>query len=445
MTLPSAPAAGPAIAVIGGGPTGLAAAETLLREGPASVTLYEREAVLGGLCAGAEVGGQACDRFYHVVLPSDRGTLSWIQDLGLGSRLVWSRAGSGFFGRGRLVPLAGAADFLRFPFLTPPQKIRLGWGILRAAAIRDPGVPAASASEPWLRRLFGAAVTGKIWMPLLRSKLGRAAPRASAVFIWASIRRLLNGRRGPGARESWGGLRGGFRGLAAAAADRLRRDGAVIRPGCRVLRLAPLPDGRVRLDSEAGEAVHDAVLLALPGPEASRLLPAGTPAAGLWAGIEHLGLEAACVLLRRGLSPYYVINLLDGSLPFTGIIEATNVLPLEEMAGRHLVYLPRYGLDSEETAGDRQDETGFLAGLKRVFPDLRDEEIVDVRLQRAAHVQAVFPPGPPDPFPPEARRPWPGVFIASSAMITRSPSNVNAALALGRSAARDILAGFSGS
>ncbi len=443
--MPPAPAAGPAVAVIGGGPAGLAAAETLLREGAASVALYEREPVLGGLCAGAEVGGQACDRFYHVVLPSDRETRAWIEGLGLADRLVWSRAGSGFYGRGRLVSFAGAADFLRFPFLTPLQKVRLGWGILRAAGIRDPDVPAAAASEPWLRGLFGAAVTGKIWMPLLRSKLGEAAPRASAVFIWASIRRLLSGRRGPGARESWGGLRGGVRGLTAAAADRLRRDGASIRTGCRALRLEPLSDGRVRLRTEAGESVLDAVLLAIPGPEASQLLPAGTPAVQLWAGLEALGLEEACVLLRRRLSPYYVINLLDEALPFTGIIEATNVLPPEEMGGRHLVYLPRYRLASDGAAGASMDAAGFLAGLKTVFPDLRDEEIVDVRLQRAGHVQVVLPPGPADPFPPESRRPWPGVFIAGSAMITRSPSNINAALELGRRAAREILAGLSGS
>jgi len=435
-----APAPGLAIAVVGGGVTGMAAAETLLREGAAPVTLYERESSLGGLCAGAEIGGLACDRFYHVVLPSDRETLAWIGGLGLADKLVWSRAGSGFYGRGRLVPFAGAADYLRFPFLTWSQKIRLGWGILRAAAIRDSSGPAAASSEAWLRGLFGTAVTGKIWMPLLRSKLGPAAPRASAAFIWASIRRLLSGRRGPAARESWGALRGGVRGLAAAAEDRLRRDGAAIRTGCRVRRLELLADGRIRLETEAGPAFHDAVLLTLPGPEAGRLLPADAPGAKLWSGLEYLGLEAACVLLQRPLSPYYVINLLDESLPFTGIIETTNVLPPEEMAGRHLVYLPKYRPGAEDSAGGGTNPLLLLEGLKTVFPDLRDEEIIDVRLQRAACVQAVLPPGPSDPFPPEARRPLPGVFVANAAMITESPSNMNAALELGREAARRILA-----
>ncbi|MDD8026482.1 MAG: FAD-dependent oxidoreductase [Acidobacteriota bacterium] len=425
------------IAVVGGGVTGLAAAETLRREG-ANVTVYERESRLGGLCSGTEIGGLPCDRFYHVVLPSDLETLAWIRGLGLEDRLVRSAAGSGFYGRGRLVPLATSADFLRFPFLSFPRKIQLGAGILRAALIADPSGPASTAAELWLKRRFGTVVTERIWMPLLRSKLGEAAPRASAAFIWASIRRLMAARRGPAGRESWNGLRGGMRSLMAAAESRLRSDGVAVRTGCAVRRLTPLADNKVRLETGDGVAIHDAVLLTVPGPETSRLLPAGSKGAEFWAGIEYLGVEAVLLLLTRRLSPYYIINLLDESLPFTGIIETTNVLPPEEFGGQHLVYLPKYGSALRGQAGEEATKTSFLAGLKSEFPDLRDDEILDVRIERASGVQPLLPPGPADPFPPETRRPAPGVFVVNTAMITRSPNNMNAALQLGRKAANSL-------
>jgi protoporphyrinogen oxidase len=436
------PAPGPSIAVIGGGVTGLAAAETLRREGNASAVIYERDPALGGLSSGTQIGGLPCDRFYHVVLPSDRETRAWIEDLGLSDRLTWSAAGSGFFGRSRLVPLTGSADFLRFPFLSLPQKMRLGLGLLRAARITDPSGPAAVPARLWLERLFGAAVTKRIWMPLLRSKLGDAAPRASAAFIWASIRRLMSARHGAAGRESWGGLRGGVRGLIAAAETRLRGEGIAVRTACPVRSLESLADGRVALVSEAGRKIYDAVLLTIPGPQAARLLPAGAPGARFWSGVEYLGVEAVLVLLKRRLSPYYIINLLDESLPFTGIIEATNVLPPEEFAGRHLVYLPKYGPPAENRAGDEETKAAFLAGLKVVFPDLRDGDLLDVRLERAAQVQPLLPPGPVDPFPEEARRPMPGVLVANTALITRSPNNLDAGLRLGREAARSVLAGM---
>jgi protoporphyrinogen oxidase len=429
------------IAVVGGGVTGLAAAEALRSRG-AAVTIYEKATDPGGLCSGTEIGSTACDRFYHVVLSSDRATLDWIRSLGLGERLVWSDAGSGFFGRGRIAPLATSADFLRFPFLSLPQKLRLGLGLVLAARVHDPAGPASVTAEAWLQSKFGAVVTDRIWMPLLRSKLGTAASRASATLIWASIRRLFSARRGPAARERWGGLRGGVRGLVAAAAARLRADGVEIRTACPVRRVEPKDDGTVLLETDAGPAVHDAVLVTAPGPEAAGLLPPGSPA-DAWAGVEYLGVTAVLVLLRRPLSPFYVLNLLDESLPFTGIIEMTNVLPISEFGDRHLVYLPKYAAAGDSPSGttDLEITASFLAGLKVVFPFLRDDDILQTRIERAAWAQPLLPPGPVDPFPLQARRPARGVFVVNSALISRSPNNIDASLRLGREAAQSVLAG----
>lgn len=430
------------IAVIGGGVVGLAASEALLRAG-VRVTLYESAPRLGGLLGGTEIGGSPCDRFYHVVLSSDRETRAWIDGLGLGGKLAWSEAGSGFYGRGRLAPLAGSGDFLRFPFLSFPRKVRLGLGILLAAATRDPSGPASVAAERWLRRRFGSAVTRSIWMPLLRGKLGSAAPRASAVFIWSSIRRLLSARKGPSARESWGGLRGGMRGLAAAAEASLRSQGADIRTGCRVLRIEPLDGGGVRLETEARSSRHDAVLVTVPGPEAARLLPPGSAAAAAWEGIEYLGVTALLVLLRRPLSPYYILNLLDESLPFTGIIEMTNVLPPAEFGGRSLVYLPKYAVAADSpSADDSEIQASFLGGLRSVFRDLWEDDILAARVERSAWAQPLHTPGPLDPLPAEALRPAPGIFVANTALLTRTVSNMDASLRLGRETARSILEGL---
>ena len=46
-------------------------------------------------------------------------------------------------------------------------------------------------SARWLRRWSGRQATERLWLPLLRAKLGACAERASAVFIWSTIRRLV--------------------------------------------------------------------------------------------------------------------------------------------------------------------------------------------------------------------------------------------------------------
>ena len=58
--------------------------------------------------------------------------------------------------------------------------------------------------------------------------------------------------------------------------------------------------------------------------------------------IQYLGVVCLFLVLRRSLSPYYVINIIESGLPFTGIIEVTNIVDPKEISGRHLVYLPKY-------------------------------------------------------------------------------------------------------
>jgi len=428
----------PSMAVIGGGVTGLAAAAELAGSGRFDVTLYERNERVGGHCLGLQLDRLVCDRFYHVVLPGDTATINWIKELGLAANLVWSRAGSGFFGKGRLVPLETALDFLRFPFLSLPDKVRLALGILRVSRIRDPEDPASVSTEDWLNGHFGPRVTEKIWKPLLRSKWGDAAPRISAAFIWASIRRLRGARRGPAGRERLGALRPGIHALSEAAAGGLRESGAHIRVSCRVLGVERGDGGSLRVRTETDSNLHHAVLVTLAEPELRAILPAERIVSGR--PTAYLGILAVVLALKKSLSPYYVINLLDEKLPFTGIIETTNVLPAADFSGRHLVYLPKYTTSGDPLNGRSDDDVAglFLAGLTRVFPGFRESDIAAMRVVRAPLAQPLQAPG--DPLPAaDFHTAIPGLYAANTSMITRSLHNIDADIRLAREAARTIV------
>ncbi|NLG29208.1 MAG: FAD-dependent oxidoreductase, partial [Chloroflexi bacterium] len=58
------------VAIVGGGLTGMSAADTLTRQGVAC-TLFERESTLGGLAGSFEVNGTSLERFYHHLFTSD--------------------------------------------------------------------------------------------------------------------------------------------------------------------------------------------------------------------------------------------------------------------------------------------------------------------------------------------------------------------------------------
>ena len=51
---------------------------------------------------------------------------------------------------------------------------------------------------------------------------------------------------------------------------------------------------------------------------------------------RYLGVICMVVKLRRALSPYYVLNLTDPGLPFTGVIGLTTLVDPQEVGGYHL-------------------------------------------------------------------------------------------------------------
>ena len=107
--------------------------------------------------------------------------------------------------------------------------------------------------------------------------------------------------------------------------------------------------------------------------------------------IQYLGVICCLLVLEHKLSPFYVMNLLDKELPFTGIIEATNIVSPDELLDKHIVYLPKYVTrdDPLNELNDQEIAELFIAKLKYVFPDLRDEAILQYNVVREQYVQPV--------------------------------------------------------
>lgn len=366
------------VAIVGGGVTGCILAERIKDAWPqAQVTLLEGGETLGGLSVRSEPDEIGWDRFYHVVTPQDTRLLGWLDRLGLGDRVRWRSARSGFFADGALHPFDTPLDFLRFPPLGLVDKARLAATILYASRIRD-GAPLEDVTAvEWLRRLSGPRVTAKIWEPLLRAKLGDAYDQVAASFIWSTIRRLYATREGKDRREAFGYISGGYAPVFATAARYLGARGVTVRTGARVGRVERTPDGlTLVLAPDAGGVSErlDVDRVVFTGP--SRAVPslfagAGVPDALLAraARQRYLGVLCMVLKLRRMVSPHYVLNITDPGLPFTGVIGLTTLVDPEEVGGHHLIYLPRY-LPDDAPDFKEPDEAfyaPFMAGMQHIF------------------------------------------------------------------------------
>ncbi len=368
--------------------------------------------------------------------PTDRRTEALLDSLGLDLRWVTTRTGA--YGNGQHYSVSNAGEFLRFPLLNPVDKARLAATLLYASRINDGDRLSRIPVEDWLVRLSGRRVTDRFWMPLLRAKLGDLSQQTSAAFIWTVIRRLYAARTSGRRTEQLGYVPGGYGAILDAMSADLGARPIDVRLSTPVETVTADEEG-VTVDTGTGRHTVDQVVLTAPGPIARRLVPQLRPDEGdRLDRVPYMGVICASVVLTRPLTDFYVTNLIDET-PFTGVIEMTALIDPAEIGGNHLVYLPRYvGADDPLLdAPEDEIERTFLAGLRRLHPDLRDDEIVGFALSRPRYVLPVPVIGYAERVP-AMQTSVPGVWTVNSSQITDGTLNVDETLRLADRAMREI-------
>ena len=389
--------------------------------------MFESRPQLGGLATYFNFGKFSWDKFYHCILTSDKPLLQLVDDLGLTSELRWTETKVGFFAERALYPMTSSLDFLRFPPLSLWQKARLGLGVLYASRIKEGRPLEKFLASEWLTRIFGEANYRKMWGPLLKCKLGACREEASAAFIWATIARLYSTReKDASKKERLGYVRGGYHTVVNRLIAEIESMGGNIVTGTAVERVTG-SDGAVEVTTSKGSFVFQNVISTVPSPALAKIAPQlSREYVNKLLQVKYLGVVCFVLVLKRALSPYYVTNLTDEDLPFTGIIEMTNLISREETAGLHLVYLPKYTAPGDPLfeATDDQIWQIFWKSLKRVFPDLSDSEIEARYLFRERFVQPL-PVIDYSDLVPEMQTNVEGLLLANTTQIVNSTLNNN--------------------
>jgi len=424
-------------AIVGGGLLGMALAHRLARAGE-TVTIYEASDVLGGLAAPWKLGPVEWDRHYHVILSSDDALRHLLRDLGLEEEIRWRKTRTGFFSAGALHSVSSAGDFIAFPLLGWIDKARLAATVLAAAHGRDRKALERISASAWARRWSGRKTADAFWNPLLRSKLGSAAPEASAAFLGATIRRMYSARRAR-LSEEFGYVRGGYARILRTFSDRLAAMGVRVKCAEAVEGIYHDGDG-VRLRSASGESRADRAILTIAPALVARMDAPWTDAERIsFETVPYLGVICASFLLRRKLSDYYITNLIDPGFPFAGVIEMTALVDPRELEGHALVYLPQYA-DSRDAAAfdvpDGEIERRCLDGLRRIHPDLSAADVAAFRVSRARYVSPLSTVSRPRGLERIATS-IPRVEVVSSAHLRDATLNVNETVALARSVTLD--------
>ena len=414
-----------------------------LSQSQQDVTLFEASDRLGGLADAWELDDHTTwDRHYHVTLLSDTYLRGLLSELGLEDEMRWVETKTGFYTDGQLHSMSNTIEFLQFRPLDIISKLRLGATIFLGSKLTNWRRLEKLPVETWLRRWSGARAFEKLWLPLLRAKLGENYRRTSAAFIWATIARMYAARRTGLKKEMFGYVPGGYARINERLAHRLARDGVRIRTSATLDAVHPLEHNTVELDfSDDSCEQFDRVVMTTPAAIASRICPQLTrDEHQRLNGIQYQGVVCASVLLKRPLSPYYVTNITDDWVPFTAVIEMSALVDRSQFAGRSLVYLPKYVTPQDAHFNEPDDviEERFITGLERMYPNFQRSDVEAFRISRVRHVVGLSTLNYSQSLPP-MRTSLPGVYAINSAHIVNGTLNVNETIKLASDAVNNVL------
>lgn len=424
------------VVVIGSGAMGLAAALRALEDGH-DVTVLEADSVPGGMAAHLDFDGLSIERFYHFICKSDRSTFDLLAKLGIADRLRWTPTSMGYFVDGAMHGWGDPISLLRFPKLDWISKFRYGLQMFLATKRTDWRPLEDISAKDWIESGAGRRAYEVLWRRLFDLKFFEYADNVSAAWIWTRIKRVGTSRRSL-MQEELGYIEGGSETLVRALVDAIEARGGTLRlsaPATEVVAENGAVTG-VRVGDEIVPA--DAVISTLPTPYVSRLVPAlPDDWKARYDAIPNIGVVCVLLKLAKSVTEHFWVNINDPDVPVPGIIQFSNLRPVEDT----VVYVPYYMPTSHEKWPwpDEAFVAESMAVLKRLNPSLSDADLKASTVGRLRHAQPVCVPGFASMIPP-TRTPIDGLCIADTCYYYPEDRGISESVRLGAEMAAEISA-----
>jgi protoporphyrinogen oxidase len=421
------------IAVVGAGPMGLTVAYELLKAGH-EVTLLERDDRIGGMSAAFDFAGTRIERYYHFVCGPDEALFAYLQELQQEHLLKWVSTKMGFYFNGKLYDWGHPLALLKFPGLSLWQKIRYGLQVVGVKNVTDWRPLDAVSSTDWLKKGIGKAAYDVLWKPLFHFKFYEFQDSLSAAWLGTRIKRVALSRKSL-FEERMGYLEGGSERLLDVVAERILQMGGRIVFNAAVEKVEI--SGTEAAPSVSGLTVggvfqpFDQVVSTIPLPYLVRMMP-GLPEdeRAKVAAIRNVGVVCVLLKLRKPFSRNFWMNINDKRIEIPGLIEYTNLNPLDGKAS--IVYAPYYMPQTHpKYARNPQafiDET--IAYMQLIEPDFSAKDVIASSAHRYEFAQTVCTPGFFDQLPPMQSK-VKGLFMADTSHYYPEDRSICESMALG--------------
>jgi protoporphyrinogen oxidase len=420
------------IAVLGAGPMGLAAAYQLVKDGRKPV-IFEADDRVGGMAACFDFGGLSIERYYHFHAISDHAFFQMLKELGIEQEMKWVETKMGYYYRGEVQPWGNPIALLKFRGLSLAAKFRYGLHAFLSTKRDDHKSLDNVEASGWIKRWVGEEAWEVLWRRLFDYKFYDYSNNLSAAWIWSRIRRIGRSRYNI-FREKLGYLEGGSDTLLHAMRDAIVAGGGDLRLSTPAQKVV-MEGGVVKGIQSNGEFIpFDKVISTVPLPYVPLLMP-DLPQNLLdaYKRVNYVAVVCVIAKLKRPVTVNFWLNTNDPDMDIPGIVEYTNLRPLDQ----HIVYVPFY-VPGEHPKYQEPNEV-FIDKVKRylmkINPDLTSDDFIDVRASRYRYAQPVCDPGYLDQLPP-LELPIKGLLVADTSYYYPEDRGISESIGLGRKMAR---------
>jgi protoporphyrinogen oxidase len=166
------------------------------------------------------------------------------------------------------------------------------------------------------------------------------------------------------------------------------------------------------VETPTGFESFDKLISTVPLPYVPRLMP-DLPEEILskYKALKNIAVVCVIAKLRKAVTHNFWLNTNDPEMDIPGVVEYSNLRPLD----RHVVYVPFYMPGEHPKFADSNEVfTGKVRRyLKKINPELSDDDFMDIRASRYRHAQPICDPCYLRKLPPVAL-PIKGLWVADT-------------------------------
>jgi protoporphyrinogen oxidase len=304
--------------------------------------------------------------------------------------MQWRETKMGYWYQDEIQEWGNPVALLKFRGLSLIAKLRYGlFAFISSKRKRWEHLDKLEAIS-WIKKWVGAEAYLVMWKSLFELKFYQFSSNLSAAWIWSRIRRIGKSRYSI-FREKLGYIEGGSKTLLNALSASILELGGEINLSSPVSKVVIENNKITGIEVNSKFEQFDQVISTVPVPFISKLIPdLPTNISSMFASINNIGVVCVIAKINKPVSPNFWLNINDPEMDIPGLVEYSNLMPMEET----IVYVPFY-LPGDHPKFSDSDEI-FISKVKKylnkINSSINESNFIDVRASRYRFAQPICEP-----------------------------------------------------